>query len=138
MQHGMFTAADVEIHRHPITLLLGIDELSLILRIDKSQIVPAGAGPLRHRVGFTACRRPTNRISSSQPVGEIRQWAFAAPGWFEVIGFGQQDRQLLFRKRKGLVIDPYNRKGFAPVPLTGRKSSKFSITGISPQSYWII
>ena len=69
MQHGMFATADVEIHRHPVALFCRIDELVLILRINESQIIPAGPGPLRHRVGFTACRRPTDRIGRRQPVG---------------------------------------------------------------------
>ena len=54
MQHGMLTTADVEVHWHPVSFLLRINKTLVILWIDKSQVIPAGPGPLRHRVGFAA------------------------------------------------------------------------------------
>ena len=121
MQHGMFAAADIEIHRHPVPFQCRIDELPLILRVDKSQVIPAGAGPLRHRVGFTERCRPTDRIGGRQPVGEIRERAFTVPRRFKVVGLRQQYRQLLFWEGNSLAVDPHNRKWLAPVPLAGKQ-----------------
>jgi hypothetical protein len=41
VQHRVLDAADVEIDRHPISLLAGIDEAMRILRIAISQVIPA-------------------------------------------------------------------------------------------------
>ena len=67
MQHGMFAAADVEIHRHPVALFCLIDEPVMILRINKSQKIPARAGPLRHCVGFTISRSSALRTDRYFP-----------------------------------------------------------------------
>ena len=52
VQHRVLRPANVEIDRHPRLLDLWIDQGVGVLRVEKSQIVPAGAGPLRHGVGL--------------------------------------------------------------------------------------
>ena len=48
----MLGAADVEIDRHPVALDVGRPRLSCVVRIAEAEEVPAGPGPLRHRVGL--------------------------------------------------------------------------------------
>ena len=45
-----FGAADVKIDVHPVAFCSRADEPIVVLRVTKAEVVPAGAGPLRHRV----------------------------------------------------------------------------------------
>ena len=47
---GVLHAADVKVDRHPGRFDLRVDQRPVVSGIEKSQIVPAGAGPLRHGV----------------------------------------------------------------------------------------
>ena len=50
MQHGMFRPADIQVNRHPGILHFLIYKGLAVLRIEEAEIIPAGAGPLRHGV----------------------------------------------------------------------------------------
>ena len=60
VQHGVLRAAHVQIDRHPGPFFRGIDKARVVPRIDEPQVVPAGAGPLRHRVGFALVPPPVD------------------------------------------------------------------------------
>ena len=99
MQHGVFAAADVEVDWHPIPLQIRIDQSSAIFRVDESQIVPAAAGPLRHRARLTPGRLAARRVGRHEPVFEVRQRAFSGTGGFELVDCRKSQWQLLFGKR---------------------------------------
>src|SRR6059058_4849056 len=61
---------------HPITLRFPADEMLVVLRIAKSDVVPTGAGPLRHHVRF-AC----GFVGIANPFFRFGQWWLARPGW---------------------------------------------------------
>jgi hypothetical protein len=63
VQDGVLDAADVQVdaagvtgargvRAQPVALDLGVDEALVVLRVEVAQLVPARAGPLRHRVGL--------------------------------------------------------------------------------------
>ena len=54
VEHGVLRAAHIEIDRHPGLLDLGIKKTIRVVGIEKAEVIPAGAGPLRHRVGLAA------------------------------------------------------------------------------------
>src|SRR5215831_20455793 len=97
MKDGMFTAADVEVHRHPIPFLLWINKPLGILWIDKSQVIPAGPSPLRRRVGFAASVLAARRIDGGHPVPQMCERAFPSSRGLEIAAFRQYERELLFR-----------------------------------------
>ncbi len=63
VQHGVFDAADVQVHTaarrpvlvvvraHPVVELVLLDHVLGVGRVDVAHVVPAGAGPVRHGVG---------------------------------------------------------------------------------------
>ncbi len=65
MQHGMLGAADVEIDWHPSLFDRRIDRRAIVFRIEKSQIVPARTGPLRHRVGLALVALAINVLGTA-------------------------------------------------------------------------
>jgi len=66
--HRMLRAADIEIDWHPITLLRGINERPVVVRIEEAQIVPAGSRPLRHGVGLAQSWGAGRRIGRAHPL----------------------------------------------------------------------
>ena len=77
VQHRVLATADVEIHRHPVPFHGRIHELAVILRVNEAQVVPAGAGPLRHRIGLTTCGLARGRIGRVDPLREIGERTFS-------------------------------------------------------------
>src|SRR5262249_57045122 len=56
-----------------------------------------------------------------QPSVQIGQRTLASPGWLEVAGLRQGQRQLFFRQGLRLAIYPENGKGLSPVALAGEE-----------------
>ena len=52
VQYGMLRPSDVQVHGHPVLLLLGVDELPGVGRVNEAEVVPAGPSPLGHRRGL--------------------------------------------------------------------------------------
>ena len=122
MEHRVFRAADVEIDRHPVAFLRRIPRGIRIFRVDVAQIVPAGASPLRHRVGFAAAAAAGDRIHVVDPVFRLRQRRLPGSGGFEVRHLRQIHRQFGIVDqfdRTILVVD--DRERFAPVALAAEK-----------------
>ncbi len=84
----MLTAADIQIHRHPILLLHRVNQALGVFRVDKSEIVPAGPGPLGHGVRLTPGGLASHWISRRKPIDQIGQRALAGAGGREVRRFG--------------------------------------------------
>ena len=124
VQHRVLDAADVEIDRHPVALQLARPGRLRVLRVDVAQEVPAGPGPLRHRVRL-APRLAAVRQSHDEPVvAGARQRRPAVGGGLELVEFGQFDGQVLLRHGQDLagglavaVEDVEDRERFAPVAL---------------------
>ena len=97
MQHGVFRAADVEIHRHPVFFLRRIDHGGIVFRIDVAQVVPARAGPLRHGIRLAPRGAAAGRAGRPEPVGRARQRGLAVGRRAVVLHFGQAHGQVFFR-----------------------------------------
>mmetsp|Transcript_50077 Transcript_50077/g.117938 ORF Transcript_50077/g.117938 Transcript_50077/m.117938 type:complete len:258 (-) Transcript_50077:557-1330(-) len=54
VQHRMLCPPAVQIHGHPVLFDLLVDRSSRVFRVEKAEVVPAGACPLGHRVGLSA------------------------------------------------------------------------------------
>ena len=93
VEHGVLRPADVEVDRHPGSLDRRIDEAAFVARIEEPQVVPAGAGPLRHRVGLTAVM-PAVAFDKQPLGGRSRQWRIGSVARFEVGEVGKVDRQI--------------------------------------------
>ena len=52
MQNGMLGSTDIQIDRQPVLQQLRCSDCIIVFRVDISQIIPAGACPLRHRIRF--------------------------------------------------------------------------------------
>src|SRR5918994_2763213 len=75
MQYSMLAATNVEVDRHPILFFPRIDDLLIVFRIEKTQIVPAGPGPLRHGISFAPRRLPVLRVCRFEPMFQVGQRA---------------------------------------------------------------
>ena len=138
MQHRVLDPADVQVDAagpvlrvrpHPVPLDLGVDQPLGVGRVQVADLVPAGPGPLRHRVGLAAVSpRPVAQVQLDldpvgQPgqrrlgvrVGRVRTVVRARR---EVGHVRQLDRQHRLRQRQrqpvGVVDD---RERLPPVPL---------------------
>src|SRR5207244_12658980 len=80
MQHSVLGAADVQINTtglittHPVPLRFFTNEPFVVVRIAKSQVIPARACPLRHRV-----RLAYGFLTLSNPFLRPRQRCLARP-----------------------------------------------------------
>ena len=89
MQHCVFGSADVKIDAarfvaaHPVAFGFFANEPLIVLRIAKSQVIPARARPLRHRVCFTH-----RLVGITNPIFCFRQRRFAGAGRFVIIKGG--------------------------------------------------
>ena len=116
VQHRVLDAADVEVDGHPVRFLGRIDEPVCVVGVKVTQVVPAAAGPLGHRVRLTLIRLAV--ALDGQPIGRLGQRAFGAAGRLEVFEFGQRDGQ--FALVDGVVVAvgvEEDRERLAPVPL---------------------
>ena len=113
-----------------------------VLRIEKSQVVPARAGPLRHRVGFALVAAATDhRI---EPI--VRRFVerrLRPAVRLEVFQVRQVDRQILFIDRadaarrfaRGIEL-VQDRKRLAPKPLPREEPiAEFVIHGLAAEAH---
>ncbi len=122
VQHGVFGAAHVEVHRHPVFFLFQVPGLLLVMRVQVTQIIPAGAGPLRHGIGLAQAAASGFRVFVLQPVFSPGQGRLAVRGGLVVFQFGQQHGQLFFgdqAHRAVLVV--HQGEWFTPVALSGEE-----------------
>ncbi|OQC23896.1 MAG: hypothetical protein BWX70_02725 [Verrucomicrobia bacterium ADurb.Bin070] len=118
----MFRAAHIQIHRHPVLFFGRVECGMLVARVDVAQVVPAGAGPLRHRVGLTTSSRPGDRIGVIEPRAGLRERRLAGPGGLEILHFGQRQRQIvLSHEACGTVLHVDHRERLAPVALAAEQ-----------------
>ena len=81
----MLSTADVEVDRHPVLFLLRIDERLFILRIDVTEVVPAGTCPLGHCVGFPLCGTAALGTLTVNPAFNVHERGFACAGRFILV-----------------------------------------------------
>ena len=123
VQHGVFGPADIKIDRHPRPLLFRIDQRRVVVGVDVAEVVPAGPGPLGHRVGFAAVSPAVDRDVQPIVVGFGQRPLGAARG-FEVFQVRQRHRQIVDGDRttdagRFIVVIDFVGDGerFAPKPL---------------------
>ncbi len=135
VQHGVLDAADVQVDAagvvrarrvlaHPVPLDLGVDEPLVVLRVQVAQVVPARAGPLRHRVGLADVA-----VVDVHPLRGARQRRLRlGVGGVGVVGLGgvvvdlgQLDGQLVVGQRDRRRRRPRRRERLAPVALAGEQ-----------------
>ena len=121
VQHGMFRPAHVEVHRHPVALQFPVDGRLLVFRIDITQEVPAGAGPLGHGVGFPPRRPAGGAVDGLQPVPGVGQGALGRAAGLVSVHIRQFHRQVAVAHGPGFVVHEDDREGFPPVPLPGKQ-----------------
>ena len=114
MQHGVFGAADVQVHRHPVALQFRVHQAARIAGIDEAQVVPARARPLRHGVGLAARRPAAGRIDRVQPVSGLGQRPLRRTAGPEVLQVRERQRQFAFRQGTGNSVHEHDRKRLAP------------------------
>ena len=91
VENRVFRSTNVEIDRHPPFFFFLVDEDFIIFRIDKAEIVPTGASPLGHGIGFSAIPFSIDHRIKPFIVG-LRQRRFRTTVWFEVLQVRQIDR----------------------------------------------
>ena len=122
VQHRMFRAADVEVDRQPLLQQAGIAERLVVVRVDVAEVVPAAAGPLRHRVRLAHALLARLRVDDVHPVRRLRQRRLARPGRLVVVQRGERERQVLLRdERLRAVLPVDDRERLAPVALAGEE-----------------
>lgn len=73
VKNGVFGTADIDVDRQPLFEQVFIRQFLIVVGVDVAQVVPAGASPLRHGVGFPAALDPIF-AHHFQPVCQIGQW----------------------------------------------------------------
>ena len=152
VQHGVLDAADVQldaaertvgVRAHPVVLDLGVDQPLGVGRIQVAQLVPARAGPVRHRVRLAAVlssgRRPGPARRSTQSVSRPSGGSGVESASSGGNDFGEKSSVSGSSTgsidsgtaigRPGLVVD--DRERLAPVPLPARTASRAA--GRSPR-----
>ena len=120
MQDGVFRAADIQIHRHPGFLGRGIYENFRVLWIYEAQVIPAGAGPLRHGVGLAPARASAPGALNGDPGLDTGQRRFSGSGRQVLFHFREQDRQLVFGNRYDSACSAVDQRDrLSPVALAG-------------------
>ena len=138
VQDGVLDPADVQVDtagvarprgvpRHPVLLDLGRAEVLVVVRVQVAQVVPARAGPLRHRVRLAPVG-PHTVAQVQLDVHPVRSAAQRRLGLgvrvVRGIGLrcvvrdvGQLDGQLVVGQRDGAVLVPHDRERLTPVAL---------------------
>jgi len=144
VQHGVFDAADVQVHAaglagglvvvrtHPVVELVLLHHVLGVGRVDVTHVVPAGAGPVRHGVGVAV----VGLLAVAQVELDLDPVLVAAQrrlrvglgvhrveGARLVVGHvGQVDRQSRVRQQvRGAVLAIDDREGLTPVALAGEQ-----------------
>ena len=121
---------------HPIIIRILADERLRILRIGVTQIIPARAGPLRHRVRFAHRAAEYSTTLSRGPTAARRR------GRLVIFQRRRQHRQRTFRQRfvikiSGGVLFPNDRERLAPVTLTAEQPvAQFVIDGFLAETFF--
>ena len=141
VQHGVLDAAHVQVHATrvilaaragPVLLIFNVDKLIRVRRIDVSQLVPGGTGPLRHHVRVTTVLLLTmaqihGHVHPVRGLGQrgrrLRILVVRVEGHrLVVLNLRQLYRQLVLRNAVGLAVFViHNREGLAPVALAGKQ-----------------
>src|SRR2546430_4790229 len=109
MQYGVFGPADIQVHAagliatHPVTLCLSADETLVVARVAKSQVIPAGAGPLRHGVYL-----PQRFVGIANPIFRFCQRRLAGAARLVIIQRRGDHPPPPFSERPGLSLPPNN------------------------------
>src|ERR1051326_7775693 len=115
----MFSASDIQINparlnaATPVLFGLLTDETLFVMRVAKSQVIPARACPLRHRV-----RLAQRFVGVTNPLFRFRERRFAGASRFVIIKWWRNNRQFIFTERAVLPILPNNGERFAPIALS--------------------
>ena len=119
VQHRVLSATDVQIHAtrfvaaHPVALRFLTDKPLIVARIAKSQVIPARACPLRHRVCLTKC---VDGVTN--PLFCFCERRFSSAGRLVIVERRRHDGQFFFIQRAMLSILPDDRERLAPISLT--------------------
>src|SRR5262249_20837711 len=96
--------------------------LRVVSWIEIAQVVPAGAGPLRHRVGLALGGAAALGALAIYPIGRPRQRWLSVIGGGEITDFGKAKWQFAFREWDGAapaaMDDGYR---FAPITLAAEE-----------------
>ena len=118
MERGMLHAAVIPVHRHPVIKRFLGGKLLMIMRVAVTQEIPAGAGPLRHGIGFPPGRRAAARTGYIDPIIDQGKRAFAGIGHFVFFHLRQQQRQIGFFQRHCTAVRAMNdRDRLTPIAL---------------------
>ena len=129
VEDGVFGAADVQIHHcrllivdcrlliaRPVGLGFFGDEAVAVMRVAVAQVVPAGAGPLGHGVGFA-----DGAVGQLDPVAGLAEQGLGGAGRLVVVERRGEQRQFGIRYGVVLAVLPSQREGLAPVALAGEQ-----------------
>ena len=112
--------AVIPVNGGPIGFSFFGDGSILVVRVHIAQIIPAGACPLGHGVRLAFGRAAAARASSVDPVGHLRQWAFAIVSRLIAVNLRKNNGQLLLGNRHPAALRAGDhRDGLAPVALAG-------------------
>ncbi len=111
----MFRAADIQIDIHPVLFFCLVDKVFRVFRIDETQVIPATACPLRHRIGFASERSVL--VNAVQPVGNVGERRLPCRGRLISLDIGQCERQVRFGAKRAVFI-MLDRNRLAPVTLS--------------------
>ena len=118
MENRVFRAADVEIDGEPLLEKLGVRKALVVGRVDVAEIVPAGPGPLRHRVRLADALLAGLRVDDVHPLGRLCKRRLAGAGRLVVGKLGERERQVfLGNERVRAVLPVDHRERLAPVAL---------------------
>jgi hypothetical protein len=135
VQHRVLDAQVVRAGRvlaQPVLLHLAVDESLGVAGVQAAQVVPAGAGPLRHRVGLaTVVLDPVPPleldvapvlIARQRRLGLAARVVGVVGGGGVVVDLGQLDGQLVVGQRDRHAVGvPDDRQRLAPVALAGEQ-----------------
>src|SRR5690625_24781 len=118
MQYRMLRTTNVEIHRHPVFLLLRIYRGSVKIGADIPQMVPARSCQLRHGVGFSKCFLAGFRVYGFYPLFGLGQWRFTVLGRLKIFYIREGYRKIRHGDPFWLPIHMEDGKWFTPVTLS--------------------
>jgi hypothetical protein len=120
MQHSMFNAANVLIHRHPVFGHFPGKRFLLIFGIAVPQIVPGRTDKCIHGVRFPPGRFTADRTGDIDEAFHFGQWGSTFCAKLHIDG--KYNGQIFFRHRNSTaIITVNNGNGCTPVALPGNQ-----------------
>ena len=117
MEDGMFNAADILVHAHPMIDRFMAEGCLIVMGIGVTQIVPARADEGIHRIQFTRCRAAAFRAGAVHEGFARSKRALGAGRKLDICR--QFYRQILFRDEDFAALRAIDdRNGCAPIALT--------------------